>query len=158
MKNNGTGYSCKHCESKFERTTQMTSHMKICHTKTDDMIQAGNAITVNSPLLAVKHFFCHYSICGNGYEDFDKLSDHEREKHNFKCKKCEESFLAESDLNVHVKSQHEEEFPCNDCGEKFVEKDGLELQIKCVLTLLPRGGADSAPPSGNRVVLLSRLF
>ena len=91
-------YLCKHCDNKFSKTTQLASHMKTCHTRPDEVTPIGNAITVNSPCLAVKHFFCHCSICGNGYDDYSQLSDHERDKHSVKCFKCEEGLMTESDV------------------------------------------------------------
>ena len=47
-----TVFSCKHCEDKFSKITQLTNHMKVCHTK-DNMQNSGNALTVNSPFEGV---------------------------------------------------------------------------------------------------------
>ena len=91
----GNDFACKHCSQKFNKVTQLTSHLKSCHTKVDD-IETGNAITVNSPLVTVKHFFCHCSICGSGYNDYVELSSHENEQHNHKCEECDDCFMVES--------------------------------------------------------------
>ena len=62
----------------FGKITVLTSHIKICHTKWVD-IESGNA--VNYPLLTVKHFFCHCSICGNGNDGYPELSVHENKEY-----------------------------------------------------------------------------
>jgi hypothetical protein len=98
-------FSCKQCDQKFGKITQLTVHMKKCHTGVED-IQIGNALTVNTPLGTGIHFFCHCSICGDGYDGYDQLSNHEREKHNYKCEKCDEWFLTKSDLKTDYDSKH----------------------------------------------------
>ena len=117
------GFACKYCEKKFSTVTQLTSHMKACHTKVDDG-EMGNALTVNSPLLTVKHFFCHCSICGNGYDDYSKLSLHESEVHNYACEVCEESFMTKNDLRMHVGSKHGHN--CHFCEKTFDSKVSLK--------------------------------
>jgi hypothetical protein len=103
-KNKSTAFICKHFDDKFEKIGQLTKHMKLCHTKADT--DSGNAITVNSPCLSVKHFFCTCSICGNGYDDYSQLSLHERDVHNFQCEKCEQGFMTKLDLDSHVTMWH----------------------------------------------------
>ena len=65
---------------------QLTSHMKTCHTNADEAATSGNAITVNTPSLPIRHFFCSCSLCGEGYDDYSQLSN--QEQHNFKCEVC----------------------------------------------------------------------
>ena len=103
--------------------------MKGCHTKADGL-ESGNAITVNSPLISIKHFFCHCAMCGSGFDDYSQLSLHEGEKHNYRCDNCDEGFLIEADLASH-KTTHEvdmdvensskdkEASQCNECGMIF---------------------------------------
>ena len=128
-KNKNTGFVCKHCNSKFARTTQLTNHMKACHTKVDDA-EFGNAITVSSPFVTVKHFFCHCSICGTGYDDYSQLSSHEKDKHNFKCTQCDDEFMINSDLSNHVATKHDIQYSCNVCEEILVDADSLVLHKK----------------------------
>ena len=118
-------FICKYCEQKFAKTTQLTSHLKTCHTKNIDVV-TGNAITVNSPLVSVKHFFCHCSICGDGYDDYDQLSSHERANHNFKCNECEECYMTQSDLKSHETSRHMKSILCCSCEKTFSCADSLE--------------------------------
>ena len=117
---------CKHCAKKFKNVIQLTNHMKTCHTKVDQP-EGGNAITINSPFVQTKHFFCHCSLCGEGYDDYDQLSIHENNKHNFKCEECDETFMVKSDLDVHVSTKHEvpPTEQCEECG--VTVKSGKEL-------------------------------
>ena len=96
---------CKQCGKKWKNLIQLTNHMKTSHTKTD-LEETGNAITVNSPFLQVQHFFCHCALCGEGYNDYSQLSKHENEQHNFKCNECDESFMIETELQMHVRNKH----------------------------------------------------
>ena len=119
-------YSCRHCDNKFKKVTELTSHMKACHTKTDDISSNGNAITVNSPFFATKHFFCHCSICGDGYDDYDQLSNHERDQHNHPCLVCGEGFMTQDDLVSHSDANHEHCYLCDVCAEEFRNMDELD--------------------------------
>ena len=103
--------------------------MKACLTKVDDA-EFGNAITVSSPFVTVKHFFCHCSICGTGYDDYSQLSSHEKDKHNFKCTQCDDEFMINSDLSNHVATKHDIQYSCNVCEEILVDADSLVLHKK----------------------------
>ena len=99
--------------------------MKTCHTKVD-VLEDGNALKVNTPVLSGKHFFCHCAICGGGFEDYSQLSSHESEKHNFACLLCEECFMVELDLNEHVTTNHiNHEIQCYECGLTLKDATGL---------------------------------
>jgi ribosomal protein L37AE/L43A len=83
-------------------------------------VEIGNAITVNTPVGTGIHFFCHCSICGDGFENYGQLHSHEREKHHFMCNECEETFMTQSDLNSHVSIDHKKYQQCNECEESFI--------------------------------------
>ena len=100
--------------------------MKTCHTKLDDK-ESGNAITVNSSFTTVKHFFCHCSICDDGYDDYSQLSSHERDKHTFKCTQCDYNCMAQADLSTHVATQHVKKHDCNLCEESFSDTNSLTV-------------------------------
>ena len=104
--------------------TQLTSHMKMCHSRTNE-VKNGNAITINSPLLTTNHFFCNCAICGNGFDNYSQLSLHERESHYFKCEECDENFMIQNDLDSHYSSKHQSTFHCNVCSEIFNTKEHL---------------------------------
>ena len=120
-------FPCKHCAKKFKNVIQLTTHMKTCHTKVDQP-ESGNAITINSPFIQTKHFFCHCSLCGEGYDDYIQLSSHENEKHSFNCEVCKETFMVKSDLDVHVSSMHEviPTIQCEECGSTVKNTKDLE--------------------------------
>lgn len=103
--------------------------MKVCHTKLEDIIPSsgGNAITVNSPCIQVKHFFCHCAICGEGYDDYVQLSTHEGVTHNYPCELCDEFFMAECDLSTHVASKHKTSYLCDICADSFPMIEELEV-------------------------------
>ena len=121
-----SSFQCRFCDQKFGKIVQLTSHVKVCHTKNDETGN-GNALTVNSPALTVKHFFCHCVICGGGFDDYSQLTAHESEHHSFRCKVCKEDFMIESDLDTHVTNKHSDpahesilseghESQCEECG------------------------------------------
>ena len=122
-KNKSTGFTCKHCENKFETLLLLSSHMKTCHTK-NDVPDVGNGITFNSPCLQVKHFFCTCALCGEGYDDYSQLSKHESEQHNFKCNSCEEGFMVETELTTHIATEHVSQgYPCDICDKVYTSKE-----------------------------------
>ena len=134
-----TDFSCKYCSQNFSKITLSTSHLKLCNTKTEE-IQGGNAITINSPLVTVKHFFCHCSICGSGYDAYTDLSAHEYEKNNHKCSKCDKCFMVESELNNRLFNDHSliitdersQEIKCEECALIVKNEDDMAQHIETV--------------------------
>ena len=105
--------------------------MKTCHTKSNK-IEPGNAITVSTPIDSFKHFFCHCSICGDGYDNYGQLSSHEREKHNYRCDECEDNFMTQLDLTSHISAKHTKHHQCNVCEESFMCMDTLDVHKQTV--------------------------
>ena len=129
-KSKSTSFSCRYCDNRFPKTTQLTHHMKTCHTSSNEI--PGNAITVSTPIDAFKHFFCHCAICGDGYDSYGQLNSHEREKHNYSCDECEENFMTQLDLTSHISAKHTKHYQCNVCEESFIRIDGLAIHKETV--------------------------
>lgn len=113
-------YHCKFCDSRFNQSGHLSTHMKLKHP--DKKLQEK---AVPCP------------ICGKifavGWNMRTHLSNvHEKER-KFKCEVCSKFFAQKIQLQHHVKRHHMEiEHSCNHCDAKYSTKYALEDHINLI--------------------------
>jgi Zn finger protein HypA/HybF involved in hydrogenase expression len=64
---------------------------------------------------------CHKNLTVLSFKRHMKIQDLKTQPNQFKCEKCEKTFLTKNSQNQHLKT-HEKPFECDKCGREFAKK------------------------------------
>ena len=98
-------------------------------------IELEEIVVVEETECDVSNSGCICDICGNIFQEHKDITQHierdhrQREITSFKCRKCEEVFISETDLKDHVNSSHTQN-NCNKCPFSASSVSELEVHTK----------------------------
>jgi len=107
------GFDCNRCEKEFSDKSNLSRHIRSQH----------EGVT----------FACN--LCDYKAKQSTNLNYHKKAKHSdcnpFECPNCRKTFSDRSNLQRHIKSQHEGVvYPCNVCDYKAKQTTQLKAHIK----------------------------
>ena len=112
---------------KYQKHSKKILPCKICGKMFQDKTHLKKHLVSHSSLLPFQCCYCNLS-----YKRKKALSEHINNVHFdgkklIKCEYCDAEFLTNSNLNRHIKSNHEKViFQCDVCGAKFTRRDNLQ--------------------------------
>jgi KRAB domain-containing zinc finger protein len=103
-------FKCETCDKKYANKYSLQNHKRTHEAKIECKI-------------------CHKSLAVLSLIRHMKMHDLKTQPNQFKCEKCEKTFLTKNSQNQHLKT-HEKAFECDKCGKRFSRKLTLSDHLK----------------------------